>query len=378
MGVALQAGMLAGGVVFVPMALAGWHLTRNRVLFFSAALFIVLAVTVHLLPYFPSMSSMIYSIHSPWPYPGVLDSLPPKLTPVNCVSHLHDLVWRDGEPREFMSSTAGNVSTFRDFDWEPTGRAADKCKFQKLNTEDMVELFRGTWIVVAGDSQLRFFFLSLLDLLMPDDNPINQRPMERHTSYEHTWEEENIRLQFVWAPFSVNLTRLVVEYRHNHTYPDVLVMGAGLWHMLHLTNSSHYGESLSQLQRAIVSLFPSSSYTKSLTSANVVDTWSKTTLQVPHMFWLNSPALIRSMLNTERKRERMTAETSQLYEDELRKSKLVRPEGPMTLVNMKKLSQGCGPFCTIDGMHYNYATYEAAVHVVVNALLIATQQSPAT
>ncbi|KAL2613617.1 hypothetical protein R1flu_025309 [Riccia fluitans] len=286
MGVVIQAGMLAAGVVFVPMALA-----------------------------------------------GVWDDIPPKLDPVNCISRLHELVWRDGEPKELGVSTGGNVSTFRDFDWELSGRVADACNFQKLSSEEMVELFKGTWIVVAGDSQLRFFFLSLLDLLMPDSNPIVERPMERHTSYEHFWEEENIRLQYVWAPFSVNLTELVVEYRRNFTYPDVLVMGAGLWHMLHLTNSTDYGKSLSLLQSALLSLFPSPS------SRNSVYTWSNETLQVPHMFWLNAPTLISSMLNTEMKRERMTAETCERYEEELRRSKLIRPEGPMTLVNMKRLSQ---------------------------------------
>jgi hypothetical protein len=33
-------------VLFVPMGLAGWHLSRNKVLFSSGALFISLAVGV--------------------------------------------------------------------------------------------------------------------------------------------------------------------------------------------------------------------------------------------------------------------------------------------------------------------------------------------
>ena len=40
-----QAGVVAACVVlFVPMGLAGWHLSRNKVLFFAGALFISLAV----------------------------------------------------------------------------------------------------------------------------------------------------------------------------------------------------------------------------------------------------------------------------------------------------------------------------------------------
>ncbi|KAJ1377371.1 Pmr5/Cas1p GDSL/SGNH-like acyl-esterase family protein [Sesbania bispinosa] len=44
--------------------MAGWHLSRNKVLFFSGALFITLAVGVHLTPYFPSVSDFITSASS--------------------------------------------------------------------------------------------------------------------------------------------------------------------------------------------------------------------------------------------------------------------------------------------------------------------------
>ena len=62
---AVQLGLLAACVVlFVPMGMAGWHLSRNKVLFFSGALFITLAVGVHLTPYFPSVSDFVTSVSS--------------------------------------------------------------------------------------------------------------------------------------------------------------------------------------------------------------------------------------------------------------------------------------------------------------------------
>ncbi|CAM6120442.1 unnamed protein product [Calypogeia fissa] len=376
MGVALQAGVLAGGVVFVPMALAGWHLTRNRVLFFSAALFIVLAVSVHLLPYFPSMSSVIYSMHSPWPYLTVVNSVPPLVTPpVNCLLHVHDLVWEDmGSdrlPDDFM-----NGQSSREFYWSRTGNAAGVCRYEKLKSQDMVDLFRGTWIVIAGDSQLRLFFVSLLDLLMPNANPARINVPQKRSSYEYVWEEENIKFQFKWTPFTANLTNLIVDYRRNMTYPDVLIMNGGLWHMLYHGNSTRYGQGLSKLRNALLSLFPPNSYSESQ-SVGKMGSYSRENLQVPHMFWLNLPTLVTSWLNTETKRAKMSPDRCGQYDEALMDSNLVHPRGPLTLIDLKKISRGCGYRCTVDGMHYNNATYEAAVHVMVNTLLIATQQAPA-
>jgi hypothetical protein len=379
MGVALQAGVLAGGVVFVPMALAGWHLTRNRVLFFSAALFIVLAVSVHLLPYFPTMSSVLYSLHHPWPYLTLVDrSGPPLLAPpVNCLRHVHDLVWEDSESDKSYSGQVTNQEVGREFYWSRTGNAAGVCRYEKLNSRDMVDLFRGTWIVVAGDSQLRFFFMSLLDLLMPNANPARVDIPQRHSSYEYFWEEENIKFQYKWTPFTVNLTNLIVDYRENMTYPDVLIMGGGLWHMLNFANATLYGQRLSQLRSALLALFPSKSESRASWKFGNLGPWSRDDLQVPHMFWLNLPTLIHLWLNTEMKRARMGPAACAQYDEALMESDLVHPGGPLTLIDLKKITHGCGSRCTHDGMHYNNATYQAAVHVMINTLLIATQQSPA-
>jgi len=51
---ALAGVVVACVVLFIPMGQAGWHLSRNKVLFFSDALFISLTVGVHLSPYMDS------------------------------------------------------------------------------------------------------------------------------------------------------------------------------------------------------------------------------------------------------------------------------------------------------------------------------------
>ena len=57
-------------------------------------------------------------------------------------------------------------------------------------------------------------------------------------------------------------------------------------------------------------------------------------------------------------------------------SKILKPEGPLGLLDLYHLSKGCGNRCTMDGMHYCDMVYEALVQVMLNELLIATQQAP--
>ncbi|KAF4349016.1 hypothetical protein F8388_023314 [Cannabis sativa] len=62
---ALQLDIMAAFVVvLVPMGMVRWHLSRNKMLFFSGALFITLAIDVHLTPYFPSVTDFVSSVSS--------------------------------------------------------------------------------------------------------------------------------------------------------------------------------------------------------------------------------------------------------------------------------------------------------------------------
>ncbi|KAK9950735.1 hypothetical protein M0R45_006207 [Rubus argutus] len=144
--------------------------------------------------------------------------------------------------------------------------------------------------------------------------------------------------------------------------PDVLVMGNGLWHMLHFTNASDYGVSLQSLRTHAVSLAPLEPVVPARPS--------------PHLFWVGMPTLINSMLNTEEKREKMTDALRAAYDEQLRKSNLLRKSsnGPFLLLDIESLSWNCGVRCTVDGMHYDLYVYEAALHIMLNALLIESHQ----
>lgn len=353
-----QVGVLAACVVlFVPMGMAGWHLSRNKMLFFSGALFITLAVGVHLTPYFPSLSHLLLSSLSSSPLPHHPRSLPLS----SCLPFLHRLSW-------FPSSPADSSPAL--WQWAPSAPTLS-CGFQRVSRADASDLLNGSWVLVAGDSQARLFVLALLRLLL---DPAAMEPVEadlfrRHSDYHLAVADHGIKLDFLWAPFEPNLTAVLSDLRSGPRYPDVIVLGSGLWHMLHFTNSSEYGESLAAVKTAARSLLAPVSLEIGLEGI------SASSIQPPHMFWLGLPTLVTSMLNTEEKRERMNWTVCVAYDREVSESKILqRFGGPFLLLDIGLLSRGCGRRCTVDGMHYNGVVYDAALHIMLNALLIESQQ----
>ncbi|KAK7276180.1 hypothetical protein RIF29_17315 [Crotalaria pallida] len=371
---AVQLGLLAACVVlFVPMGMAGWHLSRNKVLFFSGALFITLAVGVHLTPYFPSVSDFVTSVSSP-------QSSSSSTTSVNvvidddrdsCVSLLHEIDWEVKPKRVFDPSNNNSMNYDKFWSWRKSS-SVDSCEFQRLKKSDIMDLLNGSWVMVAGDSQARIFTLSLLGLVLDSEHleSIRGSLFKRHSDYHVVVDEIGMKLDFIWAPYTTNLTSLVMESKQSHVYPDILVMGSGLWHMLHINNASDYGESLRLLRSSLMSLLPISS--EFGTDGTVTGSVS---VRSPHLFWLAMPTLVNSMLNTQEKREKMTDIMSVEYERELQNSNMLRKfGGPFQLLDMGSLSWNCGVKCTDDGMHYDGVVYEAGVHIMLNALVIESHQ----
>ena len=359
---AIQLGVMAACVVLlVPMGMAGWHLSRNKMLFFSGALFITLAVGVHLTPYFPSISDfassfVVFDFHRH-----------------SCLSLLHEVVWEypPPPPDRINSSSASSDGPWR---WS-SSRNVVSCDFRRLSPPDTSDLLNGSWVVVAGDSQARLVALALLQLVLGQDSDripsVKSDLFKRHSDYQIVVDPIGFKLDFIWAPYVSNLTHLLHGFQRNRTYPDVLVMGSGLWHMLHFTNASDYTLHLHSLRNSVVSLLPISPEL-----GNEGPVTGSVSVRSPHLFWIGMPTLINSMLNTEEKREKMTDTMRVAYEEALRRSKVLRQSGgPILLLDMESLTWNCGVKCTDDGMHYDGAVYEAAVHIMLNALLIESDQT---
>ncbi|KAI4307702.1 hypothetical protein L6164_030862 [Bauhinia variegata] len=359
---AVQLGLLAACVVlFVPMGMAGWHLSRNKMLFFSGLLFITLAVGVHLTPYFPSVSDFVTSVSSI----AVVDDRD------SCISLLHEIAWEVKPTGVFDPLKNYTVNFSKYWEWKGSNSVA-YCEFQKLGKPDVMDLLNGSWVMVAGDSQARFFTLLLLSLVLDSEHmeSVKGNLFKRHSNYQAVVDKIGMKLDFIWAPYTTNLTDLVIEFKQNRNYPDVLVMGTGLWDMLHITNASDYGDSLRLLRSSIASLLPISP--EFGTDGPVTGSVS---VRSPHLFWLGMPTLVNSMLNTEEKRVKMTNLRLVAYNRELEKNMLLQQDGgPFQLLDIGSLSWNCGIRCTDDGMHYDGAVYEAAVHILLNALLIKSHQ----
>lgn len=355
---AIHFGVLAACfVLFVPMAMAGWHLSRHKMLFFSGALFISLAVCVHLTPYFPSVSDIVASVSSVVVYDHR----------VSCINEVNQIVW-DVKPRPKNSSSSSNGSSSNlSWDWVKS-RKVLSCEFQKLDKFDVSELLNGSWVVVAGDSQARFVALSLLNLVLGSGSEamgsVREELFKRHSDYSVVVKEIGMKLDFVWAPYEKDLDDLVVSYKKRSKYPDVVIMGSGLWHMLHVNNASDFGFRLKELRSHVESLVPVTTKGGSVSGRSM------------HMFWIGMPVLINGMLNSEEKKEKMSDTVWHEYDRTLGESKILRQMGgPLILLDVQSFTWNCGPQCTLDGMHYDSAVYDAAVHVMLNALLIESHQT---
>ncbi|KAB2096334.1 hypothetical protein ERO13_A01G100900v2 [Gossypium hirsutum] len=359
---AVQLGAAAACVVVVliPMVMAGWHLSRNRILLYCGVLFITLAVCLHLTPYFPSVSDFVTLVSSV----VVFDHRS------TCINLVNDIAWKV-KPNVSLQhfNPTHNVSSSlnlyeKRWDWSKSLKH-DACDFQKLSKSDASDLLNGSWVVVTGDSQARFFTLSLLNLILGPQTKrmgsVRADLFKRHSDYSILVHEIGMKLDFVWAPYVVNLTNSMVGLKTKKSYPDVMVMGAGLWHMLHVNNASNYDFALRMLKSSVVSLLP-------LTAS--------ASIKSPHLFWLGMPMLINGMLNTQEKREKMSDRIWHAYDRALGDSRLLRQTGgPLVLLDIQSLTWNCGPRCTSDGMHYDLVIYEAAVQVMLNALLIESHQS---
>ncbi|GAA0160869.1 acetyltransferase [Lithospermum erythrorhizon] len=361
----VQLGVLAACIVlFLPMGMAGWHLSRNKMLFFSGALFITLAVFVHLTPYFPALiATLSYSSSSS---SDVLVS--PLFVHKNesCIYLLHEI--------EYHVDELSSGSFGKSWNWvESSGRGVSECGFQKLDRMDVSDLLNGSWVVVAGDSQARLMVVSLLELVLGvnEMETVKGELFKRHSDYKTMVDEIGMKLDFIWAPYIGNLTDMMREFKEEKSYPDVLVMGAGLWDMLHVTNVSDYLLHLKLLKNLVMHMIPVSSKVE-----NDVEVVSEPVpRQPPHLFWLGMPTLVHSMLNTEEKREKMTNLMLDSYIRGLYSSKLVRQTGgPLLLLDVHSLSRKCGIHCTLDGMHYDGVVYDTIVHIMLNALLIESHQ----
>ncbi|KAE8654787.1 Detected protein of unknown function [Hibiscus syriacus] len=131
---------------------------------------------------------------------------------------------------------------------------------------------------------------------------------KRHSNYSISVNEIGMKLDFVWAPYVSNLTHLTIDFKARKSYPRLLVMGAGLWHMLHVNKASDYESVLRTLKGSV-------------------------TQQMRDAVWHD-------------------------YDAALTGSGLLRQTGgSIDLLDIPSLTWNCGAHCTYDGMHYDIVNF---------------------
>jgi len=249
----------------------------------------------------------------------------------------------------------------------PTGwrwrlSVARRCEFRNLDQSTAYHLLGGKWFAFAGDSVARLLYAAALRLLSRDGS---EMILHRHQSFEY-WLDCGVRASFLWAPYATNLTSLLQRWRQQGQFPDVLVMSSGLWPMLHIGDPDVFGEEM-RLVAAQLSQPAAGSAVKSA---------SKQTPKAPPSvsatmptFWMTISSIVHHKLQSEQKKQMMTAQKVEQYNNIVdTHSGLLQPSGPAYQLDMTRLTSGCGPGCTEDGIHYNNRTFDVALQQTLNAL----------
>ncbi|GBG85228.1 hypothetical protein CBR_g39794 [Chara braunii] len=284
-----------------------------------------------------------------------------------------------------------NVDDGKAWCWRADVEAS--CGFRLWTRLEAMRLLRDTWIVFAGDSQIRFLLRAFLQLLLPSVEELEPQLFKRHSNFYYEIKESNIRLTFLWAPYVQDVIEQLDSVWLNVTSPQILALGASIWHMLHVSNVTGYQLSLNDLGRKLAAWYSSESGGRQQDSQpgrgvepqavsdygraneeeadeNLNQELDKDRSQAaatPLFFWLNNPKLVSSLFNTEEKKVKLTKELHGAYDRALMRSPVLLPKGPCILLDYLQVSTDCGENCTTDGIHYNNATYHGLAQMVLNA-----------
>lgn len=225
--------------------------------------------------------------------------------------------------------------------WSPA--AASECGAAPLRDEELQELLAGRWVAVLGDSVARLFYAQLV---VAAAAPGGAAVSGGHRDFAHALRGGG-RAAFRWAPFESNVSAQLEAF--GSAAPDVLVLGASLWHLLHEAEGAEGEAQLLRLRAAALRLRAAAAGAR------------------PLLFWQSTSRLVVGKLNSARKREVLTPARVAAH-DAAAARLLLAPRGPCLPLDVAGVTGGCGAACTEDGMHYSNATYRVLLQQWANAL----------
>ena len=302
--------------------------------------------------------------------------------------------------------------------WHLGAIARERCGAKKLSHLAAAEVIDGRRVVVIGDSSARHVYAAIVRAAHANASAWSEaRDMdavangEKHRDWE--FPTPGVRgggiAAFKWAPYAQNITSYLAEIeRGEEPAPDVLVMGAALWHALHVRSEEEYLAALRGLKTqlakttAAVAATPASFASDGDGDGDGGDDGSGggddaeetpgRTRGAPRAFWLASTTTDPTLFSDAAKREHMTPKRVKAFNAVAIESGLVPPRpiagagvpsaeeedappppppppaAPCQPIDLEQITTTCGWKCTKDGVHYKPEAYDAAASAVLNAL----------
>ncbi len=190
------------------------------------------------------------------------------------------------------------------------------------------------WVGVLGDSVARLFYAALLRAA---GLSAEQRVVTGHRSFEHPLAA-GARGSFVWAPYTDNITDALRTWHATGAVPDVVVVGAALWHMLHVGDPDAHSAELHRVAAAVEQLRQPRRGAPAASSSAPAPPAHRA--HAPLFFWMSTTALVAHKLPTDYKRARLTPAQVAAYEARVRDERLLAPAGPCVPLDVHGVTFG--------------------------------------
>jgi hypothetical protein len=254
--------------------------------------------------------------------------------------------------------------------WE-FGAEARACGARRRAAAEARAALAGRRLACVGDSVARLLCAAVLAAA---GAPPEALVFERHADFERRLEgngngEGDAVVAFYWRPFPANATALLREWAGAAggaaagaaARPDLVLVSAALWHMLHARDAAAFGAAVSELAGAAAALAaatPASAPAPALVLASVTET---------HPARMAAAAKVAAM----------TPAAVDAYNAALAGAGALAPGGPLALLDASALTHGCGEECSADGVHAEAAVFAAAAQVLLAQAACARERGAA-
>merc|ERR1711933_611821 len=115
----------------------------------------------------------------------------------------------------------------------------ERCRFTHRNVKTMKNNLKNRKIVFVGDSMVRNIYYATLRSLGLFKNEFYDATKPKHSDASSQITEDNILLEFKWAPLSVDQAQIIQEFNSlestslHYLPPDLIILGGGAWDCLH-------------------------------------------------------------------------------------------------------------------------------------------------